>query len=97
MDPLPLTSLECSNNLSARKQPDVVSTLIAKESSKQLCYCPNQLIDKDSCSLTYVTIDHAIDIIKQCGSGAWLCKVDISDAFKQIPIHPNFWRYFGFK
>ena len=55
------------------------------------------MINKEDFSLHYVTVDHAIDIIKQKGTGSWLCKVDISDAFKLIPIHPSLWPYHGIK
>ena len=51
----------------------------------------NDLIDKDKCSLKYVKIDDAIEIIKKLGKGAWLCKADITDAFKLMPIHPRLW------
>ena len=53
--------------------------------------CLNDMINKEDFSLNYVTVDQAIDIIKQKGTGSWLCKVDISDAFKLIPIHPSLW------
>jgi hypothetical protein len=46
----------------------------------------NSLIDKDDCSLSYVQIDDAIKQILKCGKGAQMCKTDISDAFKIIPI-----------
>ncbi|MCG8431051.1 MAG: hypothetical protein MJA29_07750, partial [Candidatus Omnitrophica bacterium] len=49
----------------------------------------NDLIDKESCSLSYVQVDDAINIIKKLGKGTWLCKTDLTDAFKQIPIHPS--------
>lgn len=55
----------------------------------------NDLIDKEEFSLQYVTIDHAIDIIKKKGQGSWLCKTDISDAFKLIPIHHSLWPFHG--
>lgn len=46
----------------------------------------NSLIDKDDCSLSYVKIDDAIKHIIECGKGANMCKTDISDAFKIIPV-----------
>ncbi|XP_071089365.1 uncharacterized protein [Haliotis cracherodii] len=57
----------------------------------------NDLISKESASLSYVTIDYAISVIKQLGHGAQMCKVDITDAFKQIPLHPRYWPFFGFR
>ena len=57
----------------------------------------NGLIDKDSCSLTYVKIDDAIKAIRRYGRGALMCKIDIADAFKQLPIRPAQWPYFCIK
>lgn len=56
-----------------------------------------ELIDKEEFSLTYVTIDTAIRIIKKLGRGSWMCKVDIQDAFKLIPIKESLWPYYGVK
>lgn len=57
----------------------------------------NDLIDKESNSLTYVTIDNAIELIKMAGVGARMCKVDIADAFKLVPLKPQTWNMFGIK
>lgn len=55
----------------------------------------NSLIDKTTCSLHYVTIDDAIQLIKSLGINAWLMKTDITDAFKLLPIKPDLWPYHG--
>lgn len=57
----------------------------------------NDLIDKQDYSLTYVKIDDAISMIKSFGSGTLLCKCDITDAFKLIPMHPSLWKFYGMK
>ena len=49
----------------------------------------NQLINKEDYLLIYVKLDDAIHGILQRGQGSWLCKTDIVDAFKQIPVHPS--------
>ena len=55
----------------------------------------NELINKEDFSLSYVTIDNAIKIIVKCGKGAQMCKVDIRDAFKLIPIKESLWPFYG--
>lgn len=55
----------------------------------------NSLIDKETHSLKYVTIDDAISIIKQLGQGSKLLKTDISDAFKLLPIRQDLWPFHG--
>lgn len=57
----------------------------------------NDLIDKSECSLQYVKVDDAIRTIQDLGKGAIMCKADISDAFKNIPILPSQWHLFGFR
>lgn len=57
----------------------------------------NDLIDKDSFSLSYVKLDDAIKIINKLGHKVLLCKTDITDAFKQVPIHPSLWPFHGVK
>ncbi|XP_073462173.1 uncharacterized protein [Aquarana catesbeiana] len=39
----------------------------------------------------------AIQAIIKAGTGAWLSKADISDAFKLLPIHPSLWCWHGIK
>ena len=57
----------------------------------------NDLIDKDQFSLNYVTIDNAINLLKKYGRNSLMCKTDISDAFKLIPIKPELWPFHGIK
>ena len=51
----------------------------------------NELINKEEYSLSYAKLDDSIQGILDRGQGSWLCKTDIVDAFKQIPIHPSLW------
>lgn len=44
-----------------------------------------------------MTVDNAINIIKQLGPGSKLCKTDVADAFKQIPIAKSLWPFHGIK
>ncbi|XP_078143999.1 uncharacterized protein LOC144542156 [Centroberyx gerrardi] len=55
----------------------------------------NSVIPSPDFSMQYATIDHAITLIRLAGRGAWLSKADITSAFKVLPIHPDFWHFFG--
>ena len=57
----------------------------------------NELINTEEYSLSYVKLDDVIHGILDRGQGSWLCKTDIVDAFKQIPIHPSLWHLYGVK
>lgn len=140
IDPLPTVSYECTNNLSARKDPDTTTRLLIDEVSKGYMIGPfheppfevfrinplslaekkysgkkrlvvdmssphddgdfpsiNSLICKEDFRLSYVKIDEAIKIIQTLGRGSWLCKTDLVDAFKTVPVHPTIWPFQGVK
>ena len=49
----------------------------------------NDGVDKDLCSLSYVSIDHVVDGILRLGRGSLMAKVDIKQAYRTIPVHPD--------
>ena len=48
----------------------------------------NDGIPKDLCSLTYITVDTAIEQIMALGKGKLLAKIDIKSVFRLLPVHP---------
>ncbi|XP_077349948.1 uncharacterized protein LOC143998047 [Lithobates pipiens] len=57
----------------------------------------NSLIPSEEFSLKYASVDMAIQVILKTGTGTWLSKADISNAFKLLPIHPSLWCWHGIK
>ena len=57
----------------------------------------NGLIDRDKCSMSYIKIDDAIKIVTQYGKSTLLCKYDIFDAIKIIPVKSDQWPLFCMK
>jgi hypothetical protein len=57
----------------------------------------NDLIDKDACSLSYVTVDDAIRLTQKLGKNTIYCAFDLMDAFKQCPVDPGQWHLFCVK
>ena len=55
----------------------------------------NDGIPKEICSLRYPTIDLAIGQILQLGAGTQLSKLDIKDAYRIVPVHPQDWELLG--
>ena len=41
------------------------------------------------CSITYVTLDNIVDQIIELGMGTLMAKVDIKQAYRIIPVHPD--------
>ncbi len=49
----------------------------------------NDGIPQPLCSLRYVTVDSVVHIIRQCGKGALLAKLDLESAYRNVPVHPS--------
>lgn len=49
----------------------------------------NDFIDTALCSVSYASFDDAITKISSLGKATLLCKMDLSSAFRQLPIHPS--------
>ena len=49
----------------------------------------NDGINKDLCSLSYTSVDEVVASIITYGRGAMLAKMDIKQAYRNIPIHPS--------
>ena len=48
----------------------------------------NDGIPTHLCTLTYITVDTAIEHILTLGAGTQLAKIDIRNAFRLLPVHP---------
>ena len=49
----------------------------------------NDGISLSCCSLQYASINDAVDIIMQLGQGTELVKLDLSNAYRIVPVHPD--------
>lgn len=49
----------------------------------------NDGISQAECSVSYQNIDDAVRVLKQFGKGCFMCKTDIEDAFRIVPICPT--------
>ena len=57
----------------------------------------NDFIDPEAVTLSYTTIDHAVQISHQLGPGAFLAKIDLKRAFRQCPVRQADWHLLGLK
>ena len=57
----------------------------------------NDFIDPTEYSLQYHTIDDAINICCHLGRNALLAKVDLKNAFRLCPVHPEDWHLLGIR
>ena len=51
-------------------------------------YSVNDGIPKSLCGLPYITVDTAINKIRELGPNTLMAKVDIKSAFRLLPVHP---------
>ena len=49
----------------------------------------NDGISQSHCSLQYASIDNAVDIILQLGQSTELVKLDLTNAYCIVPVHPD--------
>ena len=49
----------------------------------------NDGIDKQGCSISYITIDEVVDSILRMGRGTLMAKADIKQAYRIVPVHPE--------
>ena len=55
----------------------------------------NDYINPDDYTLSYCSVDDAYAILKLLGTGALMSKIDLKNAFRLIPVHPNDWNLLG--
>lgn len=49
----------------------------------------NDFIDKELCSVSYISIDNVAEAVLHLGRGALLAKADVKEAFCIIPVAPE--------
>ena len=49
----------------------------------------NDGIDKELCSLSYMTVDQVAQKVLELGRGALMAKFDLKAAYRNIPVHPD--------
>ena len=48
----------------------------------------NDGISRPLCSLRYVSVDPAVQVITECGPATLLAKLDLESAYRNVPVHP---------
>ena len=49
----------------------------------------NDGISEELCSIKYASLEDAVRLLKQLGRGTQLVKLDLCDAYRIIPVHPE--------
>ena len=55
----------------------------------------NDGIPSNLCSLQYASIDEAVAIVSLLGRGTMLVKIDLKDAYRIVPVHPDDYHLLG--
>ena len=56
----------------------------------------NDGLDRQFCSVSYQSIDNAVQLLLKIGRGALMAKTDIDSAYRNVPIHPSDYDLLGF-
>ena len=49
----------------------------------------------DQCSVTYASVDNAVQLVQELGKGCLIGKLDLKEAYRAIPVHPSDRRFPG--
>lgn len=55
----------------------------------------NDGISEDLCSVRYASVDDAISTIRTLGRGTEMAKLDLKDAYRMVPVHPQDYHLLG--
>ena len=55
----------------------------------------NNAISSDLCSVSYTSIDDAVQLVRAHGKGCLLAKLDLMEAYRAVPVHPSDQRLLG--
>ena len=57
--------------------------------SSPMGWSVNDGIEKELCSMSYVSIDQVVDCVLSFETGALMAKIDIKQAYRNVPVHPD--------
>ena len=49
------------------------------------------------CSVQYVSMDDAVELVRRARHGATMAKADIESTFRLLPVHPDSFHLLGFQ
>lgn len=55
----------------------------------------NDGINRELCSLRYSSVDDAVSIVRELGKRTMLAKLDLKDAYRIVPVHPDDYSLLG--
>ena len=70
-----------------RNRPDKWRLIVDLSSPEG--FSVNDELDRALCSITYSSVDDAVAIIRTLGPGALLAKLDLREAYRIVPVHPE--------
>ena len=49
----------------------------------------NDGVDPSLCSLSYASVEKAVELVRRNGRGCMMAKLDLMSAYRQVPVHPS--------
>ena len=83
----PLLQLSPFGIIPKKNKPDKWRLIVDLSSPEG--HSVNDAIREDLCSVSYASVDHAVELAKSLGRGALLAKLDLKEAYRAVPVHPS--------
>ena len=83
----PLLQISPFGAIPKKYKPDKWRLIVDLSSPKG--YSVNDAIASELCSVSYTSVDRAVDFVKHLGEGCLLAKLDLKEAYRAVPVHPS--------
>ena len=83
----PLSQISPFGAIPKKYKPDKWRLTVDLSSPKG--YSVNDAITSELCSVSYTSVDRAVDFVRHLGKGYLLAKLDLKEAYRAVPVHPS--------
>ena len=83
----PLLQISPFGAIPKKDKPDKWRLIVDLSSPKG--YSVNDAIASEQCSVSYTSVDRAVDFVRHLGEGCLLAKLDLKEAYRAVPVHPS--------
>jgi hypothetical protein len=83
----PLLQISPFGAIPKKYKPDKWRLIVDLSSPKG--YSVNDAIASELCSVSYTSVDRAVDFVRHLGEGCLLAKLDLKEAYRAVPVHPS--------
>ena len=83
----PLLQISPFDAIPKKLKPDKWKLIVDLSSPKGRSV--NDAISSKLCSVSYTSLDQAVEFVRNLGEGCLLAKLDLKEAYRAVPVHPS--------